>query len=172
MNISRKIALTGVVTLGVFVLGSAGASAVAHNLTVVDRPGVAQTIAPVTTGTAVPTPGATPFDDKSAAPTGTTTVAPADPKYVDDSNEVGGSPSGDGVNHDLGDDSAVGVGGVGGTAPSVPAGKSGSDDSSSNSGNAESSTSGSGRSARSSTSSDSGRDSGQSDGSDDPSGHR
>jgi|GEM_PF-1677809 len=100
MNISRKIVLTGVVTLGVFALGSAGAAAVAHTLTVEDRAGVVQQIVPVTTGTTSPSPSASPLDDKSVEPTGTTTVAPAAPTYVDDDGEASHSDTHDSAIHD------------------------------------------------------------------------
>ena len=100
MNISRKIVLTGVVTLGVFALGSAGAAAVAHTLTVEDRAGVVQQIVPVTTGTTSPSPSASPLDDKSVEPTGTTTVAPAAPTYVDDDGEASHSATHDSATHD------------------------------------------------------------------------
>jgi hypothetical protein len=100
MNISRKIVLTGVVTLGVFALGSAGAAAVAHTLTVEDRAGVVQQIVPVTTGTTSPSPSASPLDDKSVEPTGTTTVAPAAPTYVDDDGEASHSDTHDSATHD------------------------------------------------------------------------
>ena len=100
MNISRKIVLTGVVTLGVFALGSAGAAAVAHTLTVEDRAGVVQQIVPVTTGTTSPSPSASPLDDKSVEPTGTTTVAPAAPTYVDDDGEASHSAIHDSATHD------------------------------------------------------------------------
>jgi hypothetical protein len=103
MNISRKIMLTGVVTLGVFALGSAGA-AVAHTLTIEDHTGVVQNITPVTTGTTSPSPNASPFDDKSDDPTGTTTVVPAPPVNVDEHGEAGQSDTADGAAHDLGDD--------------------------------------------------------------------
>jgi len=106
MIISRKIVLTGVITLGVFALGSAGA-AVAHTLTVEDRTGEVQNVAPVMTGTnspsasdvptdtaspspsesasddptdtASPSPSESPSDDHSEDSTGPTTVAPAPP---------------------------------------------------------------------------------------------
>jgi len=100
MNISRKIVLTGVVTLGVFALGSAGAAAVAHTLSVEDRAGVVQQIVPVTTGTTSPSPSASPLDDKSVEPTGTTTVAPAAPTYVDDDGEASHSAIHDSATHD------------------------------------------------------------------------
>ena len=100
MNISRKIVLTGVVTLGVFALGSAGAAAVAHTLTVEDRAGVVQQIVPVTTGTTSPSPSASPLDDKSVEPTGTTTVAPAAPTYVDDDGEASHSAIHDSATND------------------------------------------------------------------------
>lgn len=105
MNISRKIVLTGAVTLGVFALGSAGAAAVANSLTIEDRTGLVQGLAPVTTGTTSPFPTATPANDKSDGPTGTTTVAPAPPINVDG----GGADhhgAGEGAKHDLGDDGA------------------------------------------------------------------
>ena len=94
MNISRKIVLTGVVTLGVFALGSAGAAAVAHTLTIEDRAGAAQQIAPVTTGTTTSSSSATPLEDKSDVSAGTTTVAPAIPINVDD------GATHDGATHD------------------------------------------------------------------------
>jgi hypothetical protein len=109
MNISRKIVLTGVVTLGVFALGSAGAAAVAQSLTIENRAGVAQGIAPVTTGTMSPSPTESPANDKSNGPTGTTTVAPAPPVNVDDSGS-GRSGNDDGAEHGLGDGDTQGDG--------------------------------------------------------------
>lgn len=140
MNISRKIVLTGIVTLGVFALGSAGAAAVAHTLTIEDRTGAVQKIASITTGTTTPSPSASPFDDKSNDPTGTTTVAPAPPINVDDDGDVRHSGTDDGAAQDLGDDGAGHhTGGSGdsgsGTSGSGPtSGSGGSDDGGSSSG--------------------------------------
>jgi hypothetical protein len=159
MNITRKFVTVGAVAIGVFALGSVGASAVAHNLTVEDRPGVVQKIAPVTTGTTVPTPSSTPFDDKSVDPTGTITVAPADPTYVDDHGV-------DGPGHDVGDDNGGDDDGISddGAGHDVGDDHGGSGSTSSDSGSG-SSTSGSGGSD------DSGSGSGHGGGSDDSSGH-
>ena len=68
MKISRKIVLTGVVTLGVFALGTAGA-AVAHTLTIEDHAGAVQNIAPVTTGTKAESSTSTLTWDKTKAMT-------------------------------------------------------------------------------------------------------
>lgn len=100
MNIPRKIALAGVLTVGVFALGSAGAAAVAHALTIEDRAGAVQKIAPVTTGTTTPSPSATALVDKSNDPTGTTTVEPADPINVDATGQFRHSGTGDDAVHD------------------------------------------------------------------------
>lgn len=132
MNISRKIVLTGVVALGIFALGSAGAAAVAHTLTIEDRAGAVQKIAPVTTGTTAPSPSATPLDDRSDGPAGTTTVAPAEPINVDDQGEVRHTGTEDGATHDVG----AGAGGV--------SGGTGSGQDSDGSGDSGSGTSGSG----------------------------
>lgn len=77
MNISRKIMLTGVVTLGVFALGSAGA-AVAHTFTIEDRAGEVQNIAPVMTGTISPSPSESPDGDESEDPTDATSPSPSE----------------------------------------------------------------------------------------------
>ena len=106
MNITRKIVLTGVVTLAVFALGSAGAAAVAHTLTIEDRTGAVQKTSPVTTGTTDPSLNALPFDDKSVDATGTTTVPPVDPMYVDEYGDVRHNGAEDGVTHGVGDDGA------------------------------------------------------------------
>ena len=106
MNITRKIVLTGVVTLAVFALGSAGAAAVAHTLTIEDRTGAVQKTSPVTTGTTDPSSDALPFDDKSVDATGTTTVPPVDPMYVDEYGDVRHNGAEDGVTHGVGDDGA------------------------------------------------------------------
>jgi uncharacterized membrane protein YgcG len=103
-NISRKIVLTGVVTLGVFALGSAGAAAVAQTLTIGDRTGAVQRITSVTTGTTTPSPSAAPFDDRPDAPEATTTVEPADPVYVNAQGDVKGTGTDDGIAHAVGDD--------------------------------------------------------------------
>ena len=112
MNITLKIVLTGVVTLAVFALGSAGAAAVAHTLTIEDRTGAVQKSSPVTTGTTDLPSSELPFDDKSVNPTGTTTVSPVDPMYVDEHGDVrhNGAEDGaahgaidDGLTHDSGD---------------------------------------------------------------------
>ena len=105
MNITRKIVLTGVVTLAVFALGSAGAAAVAHTLTIEDRTGAVQKSSPVTTGITDPSSTELPFDDKSVDPTGTTTVSPVDPMYVDEHGDVRHNGAEDGVAHGVGDDS-------------------------------------------------------------------
>ena len=156
MNISRTIVLTGVVTLAVFALGSAGAAAVAHTLTIEDRTGATQKIAPVTTGMTNPSPSPSVLDDKSLDPTGTTTVRPADPVYVDDHGDAHPSGTDDGVAHDLGE------------------GTGASHDSSSGTGESEGSTSGTGRSGDTGSSGDSGSPSGSGagGGSDDTGGHR
>ena len=99
MNITRKIVLTGVVTLAVFALGSAGAAAVAHTLTIEDRTGAVQKSSPVTTGTTDLPSSELPFDDKSVNPTGTTTVSPVDPMYVDEHGDVRHNGAEDGVAH-------------------------------------------------------------------------
>ncbi len=106
MNITRKIVLTGVVTLAVFALGSAGAAAVAHTLTIEDLTGAVQKTSPVTTGTTDPSSNALPFDDKSVDATGTTTVPPVDPMYVDEYGDVRHTGAEDGVTHGVGDDGA------------------------------------------------------------------
>ena len=107
MNITRKIVLTGVVTLAAFALGSAGAAAVAHTLTIEDRTGAAQKSSPVTTGTTVPSSSAVPFNDKSVDPTGTTTVSPVDPMYVDEHGDVRHNRADDGVAPGVGDHRAT-----------------------------------------------------------------
>ena len=107
MNITRKIVLTGVVTLAVFALGSAGAAAVAHTLTIEDRTGAVQKTSPVTTGTNDPSSNALPFDDKSVDATGTTTVPPVDPMYVDEYGDVRHNGAEDGVTHGVGEDGAT-----------------------------------------------------------------
>ena len=107
MNITRKIVLTGVVTLAVFALGSAGAGAVAHTLTVEDRTGAVQKTSPVTTGATDPSSNALPFDDKSVDATGTTTVPPVEPMYVDEYGDVHHNGAEDGVTHGVGDDGAT-----------------------------------------------------------------
>ena len=154
--------LTGVVTLAVFALGSVGAAAVAHSLTIEDRIGATQKITPVTTGTTSPAPNASLLDNKSLDPTGTTTVKPADPMYVDDHGDAHPSGTDDGVAHDLGEGTGV------------------SHDSSSGTGESEGSTSGSGRSGDSGSPSGSGSSgdsgspsgSGRGGGSEDTGGHR
>ena len=137
MNISRKIVLTGAVTLGVFALGSAGAAAVAHTLTIEDRAGAVQQIAPVTTGTTTSSSSTTPLDDKSDYSTGTTTVAPAVPINVDD------GVTHDGATHNLGDDNPSDSGheGTGAVSGDIHDGSVGSGSGTSGSGDA---TSGSG----------------------------
>ena len=107
MNITRKIVLTGVVTLAVFALGSAGAAAVAHTLTIEDRTGAVQKTSPVTTGTTDPSLNALPFDDKSVDATGTTTVPPVDPMYVDEYGDVRHNGAEDGGTHGVGEDGAT-----------------------------------------------------------------
>ena len=104
MNITRKIVLTGVVTLAVFALGSAGAAAVAHTLTIEDRTGAVQKSSPVTTGTTDPSSSELPVDDKSVNPTGTTTVSPVDPMYVDEHGDVRHNGAEDDVAHGATDD--------------------------------------------------------------------
>ena len=117
MNITRKIVLTGVVALAVFALGSAGAAAVAHTLTIEDRTGAVQKTSPVTTGTTDPSSDALPFDDKSVDATGTTTVPPVDPMYVDEYGDVRHNGAEDGVTHGVGEDGATHDGATrGGTA--------------------------------------------------------
>lgn len=143
MNISRKIALAGAVTLGVFGLGSAGAAAVAHTLTIEDRAGAVQKLAPVTTGTMTPSPSATPLDDKSNGPTGTTTVSPADPINVDDHGGLRNSGTHDGAPHDLGDDN-LSDGGHDGTGDPSGDDHDGSGDSGTGTSGSGGSTSGSG----------------------------
>ena len=126
MDTRKKFLLTGIVTAGVLILGSAGAAAVAHTLTVEDQAGQIQKIAPVTTGTTTPTPSGshTPGPtDVPTDPTGTTTVAPAAPQYLDDH---GGDGNDDGVGHDVGDDHG-GAGSGGGSDDSGQHG-GGSDD--------------------------------------------
>ena len=115
MNISRKIVLTGVITLGVFALGSAGA-AVARTFTIEDRTGEVQNIAPVMTGTtspsssespagvgsedptdaASPSPSASTRGDVSENPTNTTTVAPAPPVNIDGNDSSADDKGGSG----------------------------------------------------------------------------
>lgn len=146
----RTVVLTGAVTLAVFALGSAGAAAVTHTLTIEDRTGALQKIAPVTTGTTIPSPSASLFDDKSLHPTGTTTVTPAAPLYVDDQGDAHPSGTDDGVSHDLGKDTGV------------------SHDSGSGTSESEGSTSGSGSSGGTGSSGDSGH----AGGSDDTGAHR
>ena len=107
MNITRKIVLTGVVALAVFALGSAGAAAVAHTLTIEDRTGAVQKTSPVTTGTTDPSLNALPFDDKSVDATGTTTVPPVDPMYVDEYGDVRHNGAEDGGTHGVGEDGAT-----------------------------------------------------------------
>ena len=102
--------LTGVVTLCVLALGSAGAAAVTHTLTIESSTGAPQKIAPVVTGTTMPSPGESLIDDKSVGPTGTTgttTVRPAEPMYVDDHGDTHPSGTSDGVAHDLSEDTGV-----------------------------------------------------------------
>ena len=142
MNISRKIVLTGAVTLGVFALGSAGAAAVAHTLTIEDRAGAVQQIAPVTTGTTTSSSSTTPLDDKSDYSTGTTTVAPAVPINVDDGVTHDGATH-DGATPNLGDDNPSDSGheGTGAVSGDIHDGSVGSGSGTSGSGDA---TSGSG----------------------------
>jgi len=86
MIISRKIVLTGVITLGVFALGSAGA-AVAHTLTVEDRTGEVQNVAPVMTGTNSPSPSESPDGNESNDPTETASPSPSESASEDPSND-------------------------------------------------------------------------------------
>lgn len=76
MNISRKIVLTGVITLGVFALGSAGA-AVARTFTIEDRTGEVQNIAPVMTGTTSPSSSESPAGVGSEDPTDAASPSPS-----------------------------------------------------------------------------------------------
>ena len=92
MIISRKIVLTGVITLGVFALGSAGA-AVAHTLTVEDRTGEVQNVAPVMTGTNSPSSSESPDGDESNDPTDTASPSPSESASDDPTDTTSPSPS-------------------------------------------------------------------------------
>ena len=92
MIISRKIVLTGVITLGVFALGSAGA-AVAHTLTVEDRTGEVQNVAPVMTGTNSPSPSESPDGDESNYPTDTASPSPHESASNEPTDTASPSPS-------------------------------------------------------------------------------
>jgi hypothetical protein len=92
MIISRKIVLTGVITLGVFALGSAGA-AVAHTFTIEDRTGEVQNIAPVTTGANSPSPSESPYGDQSEDPTDSASPSPSESPSSDQSEDPTDSPS-------------------------------------------------------------------------------
>jgi hypothetical protein len=92
MIISRKIVLTGVITLGVFALGSAGA-AVAHTLTIEDRTGEVQNIAPVTTGANSPSPSESSSGDQSEDPTDSASPSPSESPSGDQSEDPTDSAS-------------------------------------------------------------------------------
>ena len=89
MIISRKIVLTGVITLGVFALGSAGA-AVAHTFTIEDRSGEVQNIAPVMTGANSPSPSESPYGDQSEDPTDSASPSPSESPSGDHSEDSTG----------------------------------------------------------------------------------
>jgi len=92
MIISRKIVLTGVITLGVFALGSAGA-AVAHTLTVEDRTGELQNVAPVMTGTNSTSSSESPDGNESNDPTDTASPSPSESASDDPTDTASPSPS-------------------------------------------------------------------------------
>ena len=92
MIISRKIVLTGVITLGVFALGSAGA-AVAHTLTVEDRTGEVQNVAPVMTGTNSTSSSESPDGNESNDPTDTASPSPSESASDDPTDTANPSPS-------------------------------------------------------------------------------
>lgn len=124
MRTRTRFIITGAATLAILGLGTAGAVAMTNSLGVTEQTGQVQKIDSVTTGrdgsgsddsTATPTPS----PSTSTDPSGTSTVQPAAPVYIDDHG--GDRPDGvsdDGPNHDLNDDN-------GGTSGS---GGSGSDD--------------------------------------------
>ena len=125
MRTRTKFIITGVTTLAILGIGTAGAVAMTSSLGVSEQTGQVQKIDPVSTGSDDSTPSASPSPSTSTDPSGTSTVAPAAPVYIDDHG--GDRPDGvsdDGVNHDLGDDH----GGDSGSSGSGSSG-SGSDDS-------------------------------------------
>ena len=93
MIISRKIVLTGVITLGVFALGSAGA-AVAHTFTIEGRTGEVQNVAPVTSGANVPSSSESPSGDESADPTDSASPSPSESPSGDQSGDQSEDPTG------------------------------------------------------------------------------
>ena len=130
MRTRTRFIITGAATLAILGLGTAGAVAMTNSLGITEQAGQVQKIDSVTTGrdgsgsddsTSSPTP--TPTPSTSTDPSGTSTVEPAAPVYIDDHG--GDRPDGvsdDGPNHDLGDDH-------GGNSGSGSSGSSGSDDS-------------------------------------------
>ncbi len=144
MNKTTKFILTGVTTIGILGIGTAGAMAMTSSLGVKDQAGTVQTITPVETGSAANTPSASP----TPVPSGATTVAPAAPVYLDDKGGERSGGSGDSATHsgthDVGDDNGVDPSGHDATddkgGDSI---KSGSDSSTSDSSKSGGSTSGS-----------------------------
>jgi len=110
MRTRTRFIITGAATVAILGIGTAGAVAMTNSLGVAEQTGQVQKIDSVTTGrdgggsddsTATPTPS----PSTSTDPSGTSTVEPAAPVYIDDHG--GDRPDGvsdDGPNHDLGDD--------------------------------------------------------------------
>jgi hypothetical protein len=140
MNKTTKLLLTGVTTIGILGIGTAGAMAMTSSLGVKDQAGTVQSITPVTTGSASSTPSASP----TPVPTGATTVAPAAPVYLDDKGGERSGASDDSATHEVGDDNGVDPSGHDATDDkSGDSNKSGSDSSTSDSSKSGGSTSGS-----------------------------
>ena len=119
MKNTTKFILTGVATLAVLGLGTAGAVGMSNALSFGDQTGHVQPIAPVVAGTASPTstPSASGTPEATGTPepepSGATTVAPAAPKYIDDHGNDAADDNGTGASgaddnsttgHDLNDD--------------------------------------------------------------------
>jgi hypothetical protein len=107
MNNTTKFFLTGVATLGILGIGTAGAMAMTSSLGVKDQAGTVQTITPVKTGSSTSAPTSSP----TPVPSGATTVAPAAPVYLDDEGLRSGtsddSSTHTGTGHEVGDDNGV-----------------------------------------------------------------
>ncbi|MBK4346561.1 hypothetical protein [Lacisediminihabitans changchengi] len=105
MRTRAKFIITGVATLAILSIGTAGAVAATSSLGVTDQTGRVQQIDSVTTGSDDSTAAPTPSPSTSTDPSGTSTVAPASPVYIDD--DGGDRPDGvsdDGPTHDVNDD--------------------------------------------------------------------
>jgi len=104
MNTTTKFFLTGVATLGILGIGTAGAMAMTSSLGVKDQAGTVQTITPVKTGSSTSALTSSP----TPVPSGATTVAPAAPVYLDDeglrSRTSDDSSTHTGTGHEVGDD--------------------------------------------------------------------